>query len=80
MKDATSLIILGKGTSAAIAKYIFIYIYIYFNINFREGALKIKEITYIHAEAFSAGEMKHGPIALIDSTKEKESKVILMIL
>jgi glucosamine--fructose-6-phosphate aminotransferase (isomerizing) len=42
--------VLGKGDGLAIAK---------------EGALKIKEITYIHAEAFSAGEMKHGPIALI---------------
>jgi glucosamine--fructose-6-phosphate aminotransferase (isomerizing) len=31
-----------------------------------EGALKLKEITYIHAEAYAAGEMKHGPIALID--------------
>jgi glucosamine--fructose-6-phosphate aminotransferase (isomerizing) len=31
-----------------------------------EGALKLKEITYIHAEGFAAGEMKHGPIALID--------------
>jgi glucosamine--fructose-6-phosphate aminotransferase (isomerizing) len=31
-----------------------------------EGALKIKEISYIHAEAYPAGEMKHGPIALID--------------
>ena len=44
--------ILGKGDGLFIAK---------------EGALKIKEITYIHAEAFSAGEMKHGPIALIDN-------------
>ena len=33
-----------------------------------EGALKLKEITYIHAEAYAAGEMKHGPISLIDST------------
>ena len=33
-----------------------------------EGALKLKEISYIHAEAYAAGEMKHGPIALIDST------------
>ena len=33
-----------------------------------EGALKLKEITYIHAEAYAAGEMKHGPIALIDRT------------
>jgi len=31
-----------------------------------EGALKLKEISYIHAEAYPAGEMKHGPIALID--------------
>ena len=31
-----------------------------------EGALKLKEICYIHAEAYAAGEMKHGPIALID--------------
>lgn len=33
-----------------------------------EGALKLKEISYIHAEAYAAGEMKHGPIALIDET------------
>nr|WP_321983177.1 glutamine--fructose-6-phosphate transaminase (isomerizing) [uncultured Lichenicoccus sp.] len=33
-----------------------------------EGALKLKEISYIHAEAYAAGEMKHGPIALIDRT------------
>lgn len=33
-----------------------------------EGALKLKEISYIHAEAYAAGEMKHGPISLIDST------------
>jgi glutamine---fructose-6-phosphate transaminase (isomerizing) len=32
-----------------------------------EGALKLKEISYIHAEGYPAGEMKHGPIALIDS-------------
>jgi glucosamine--fructose-6-phosphate aminotransferase (isomerizing) len=31
-----------------------------------EGALKVKEISYIHAEGYAAGEMKHGPIALID--------------
>jgi glucosamine--fructose-6-phosphate aminotransferase (isomerizing) len=31
-----------------------------------EGALKLKEISYLHAEAYAAGEMKHGPIALID--------------
>ena len=33
-----------------------------------EGALKLKEISYIHAEGYAAGEMKHGPIALIDNT------------
>ena len=33
-----------------------------------EGALKLKEISYIHAEGYPAGEMKHGPIALIDRT------------
>jgi glucosamine--fructose-6-phosphate aminotransferase (isomerizing) len=32
-----------------------------------EGALKLKEISYMHAEGYAAGEMKHGPIALIDS-------------
>jgi len=32
-----------------------------------EGALKLKEITYIHAEAYPAGELKHGPLALVDS-------------
>lgn len=42
---------MGKGVCASIAK---------------EGALKIKELTYIHAEAFSAGELKHGPLALIN--------------
>ena len=35
----------------------------------REGALKIKEVNYIYSEAFMAGEMKHGPIALIESEK-----------
>ena len=32
-----------------------------------ESALKLKEISYIHAEAYAAGELKHGPLALIDS-------------
>ncbi len=34
----------------------------------KEGALKLKEISYVHAEAYAAGEIKHGPIALIDDT------------
>ena len=32
----------------------------------QEGALKLKEISYIHAEAYPAGELKHGPLALVD--------------
>jgi len=50
-KDKTSVLFLGRGTMHAIAM---------------EGALKLKEISYIHAEAYPAGELKHGPIALID--------------
>jgi glucosamine--fructose-6-phosphate aminotransferase (isomerizing) len=44
---------LGRGTSFPIAL---------------EGALKLKEISYIHAEGYAAGELKHGPIALIDES------------
>ena len=33
-----------------------------------EGALKLKELSYIHAEAYPAGELKHGPLALVDNT------------
>ncbi len=46
------------------------FLYLGRGINFpiaMEGALKLKEISYIHAEGYTAGEMKHGPIALIDS-------------
>ncbi len=50
-KDKFNAIFLGRGTMHAIAM---------------EGALKLKEISYIHSEAFPAGELKHGPIALID--------------
>ena len=50
-KDKESALFLGRGTMHAIAL---------------EGALKLKEISYIHAEAYPAGELKHGPIALID--------------
>ena len=48
---ARDVLYLGRGTSFPIAM---------------EGALKLKEISYIHAEGYAAGEMKHGPIALID--------------
>lgn len=51
MKDAHDALYLGRGIQMPIAY---------------EGALKLKEISYIHAEAYAAGEMKHGPIALID--------------
>ena len=50
---ARDVLYLGRGTSYPIAL---------------EGALKLKEISYIHAEGYAAGEMKHGPIALIDKT------------
>jgi len=50
-KDKFNALFLGRGCMHAIAM---------------EGALKLKEISYIHAEAFPAGELKHGPIALID--------------
>ena len=46
----------------------------------KEAALKIKELNYIHAEALGACEMKHGPIALIDSSKMKETLVFLFVL
>ncbi len=50
-KDVSHCLYLGRGVNMPIAY---------------EGALKLKEISYIHAEAYPAGEMKHGPIALID--------------
>ena len=49
-RDVTSSLFLGRGFGVPVAM---------------EGALKLKEISYIHAEAYAAGEMKHGPIALI---------------
>ena len=49
--EARDVLYLGRGTAYPLAL---------------EGALKLKEISYIHAEGYAAGEMKHGPIALID--------------
>jgi len=57
--EARDVLYLGRGTSFPLAL---------------EGALKLKEISYIHAEGYAAGEMKHGPIALID---EKTPVVVL---
>jgi glutamine---fructose-6-phosphate transaminase (isomerizing) len=51
VKDSLNALYLGRGINMPIAY---------------EGALKLKEISYIHAEGYPAGEMKHGPIALID--------------
>jgi len=51
LAEARDVLYLGRGTGYPIAL---------------EGALKLKEISYIHAEGYAAGEMKHGPIALID--------------
>jgi glucosamine--fructose-6-phosphate aminotransferase (isomerizing) len=53
LSKAQDVLYLGRGTSFPIAM---------------EGALKLKEISYIHAEGYAAGELKHGPIALIDET------------
>ena len=50
-KDTTNALFLGRGMQYPIAM---------------EGALKLKEISYIHAEAYAAGELKHGPLALVD--------------
>lgn len=61
LTDAKHMFVLGKGYGEAIA---------------REGALKIKEITYLHAEGYPGGALKHGPFALI----EPDLPVILVIL
>jgi glutamine---fructose-6-phosphate transaminase (isomerizing) len=66
------LILEGNDSIAELARKYMNYknfLYLGRGINFPtalEGALKLKEISYIHAEAYAAGEMKHGPIALID--------------
>ncbi|KAI8622049.1 hypothetical protein BC830DRAFT_1091368 [Chytriomyces sp. MP71] len=59
-KDITNLILLGRG---------------YHGATCLEGALKIKEVSYIHAEGILAGELKHGPLALID----KDMPIILVM-
>src|SRR4051812_41238935 len=51
LAKSRDVLYLGRGTSYPLAL---------------EGALKLKEISYIHAEGYAAGELKHGPIALID--------------
>jgi glucosamine--fructose-6-phosphate aminotransferase (isomerizing) len=53
LAKTADVLYLGRGTSYPLAM---------------EGALKLKEVSYIHAEGYAAGELKHGPIALIDET------------
>ena len=53
LTKASDVLYIGRGAAWPLAQ---------------EGALKLKEISYIHAEAYAAGELKHGPIALIDET------------
>lgn len=53
LAEATDILFLGRGPMYPLA---------------HEGALKLKEISYIHAEAYASGELKHGPIALVDRT------------
>lgn len=45
----------------------------------REAALKIKQLNYIHAQALGAAEMKHGPIALIDSSEGKQKTTVIFL-
>ena len=59
LSEARDILFLGRGPMYALA---------------HEGALKLKEVSYIHAEAYASGELKHGPIALVD----KHVPVIVM--
>ena len=59
-KDTSNALFIGRGVQYPIAM---------------EGALKLKEISYIHAEAYAAGELKHGPLALVDA----EMPIIAMV-
>lgn len=67
LKDKNNLFVLGKGYAEPIA---------------HEGALKIKEICYLHAEGYSGGALKHGPFALIEGKdgREGQTPVIIIIL
>jgi len=67
LKDKNNLFVLGKGYGEPIAY---------------EGALKIKEMTYMHAEGYSGGALKHGPFALIEGKEgvDGQTPVIMLIL
>lgn len=64
LKEEKSLLCIGKGMGLQSA---------------REAALKLKEVCYIHAEAIGSGDLKHGPISLIDPVNKKKFKIILFI-
>lgn len=63
IKDREYMAVLGKGLCEPIAK---------------EAALKIKEVTYMHAEGYSSGEFKHGPLALIE--EDKKTLAVIYVL
>ena len=63
IKDKTYMAVLGKGLCEPIAK---------------EAALKIKEVTYMHAEGYSSGEFKHGPLALIEENKKNVAVIYIL--
>lgn len=63
LRDADHLFVLGRGFAYPVAL---------------EGALKIKEVSYVHAEGFAGGALKHGPFALID--EKKKTPVVLIVL
>lgn len=65
LQDSQHIFILGKGYAEPIA---------------REGALKIKECSYVHAEGFSGGAMKHGPFALISEDDSARTPIVMIIL
>lgn len=65
LADKHSLFVLGKGYGEPIAM---------------EGALKIKEMTYVHAEGYSGGALKHGPFALIEGKEGQEGQTPVIIL
>ena len=60
LKDAKSVFFIGRGVNYPLAL---------------EGALKLKEISYVHAEGFAAGELKHGPFALLT----KDTPVVAIV-
>jgi len=65
LANEKSCFIIAKGAALCIA---------------HEACLKLKETCYLHAEAFSAGNLKHGPLAMIDSENSKSTKLVLFAM